>query len=828
MTQKIKKTIEFFSYFSFLAICTSFFFITACIPTKKLQQNETLLYEQTIIGSKKIPVENLEQFFRQKPNRKIFYFPAMPYVYAYYMGLKSFPKQKKRYEQQIKDVQASFDLRLIAIKDSTESDLEKKQKLIRKRDKKIKNLQTKINEGNWLMRSVGEKPSIYDSSLTKQTTSQMNLYLKQQGFFDSRVTYTIKIKDKAQKKVVVTYFVKENLPQYIKKLEYNIADTNILKLVLNNTSKSYLQINDIFNETSLSIERDRLFALFKNNGYLDFSKEYIHFSIDTNFIETHHLGIKTIIDNSFKNLQHKIFRISQVNFIADYDKGILHQKQSFYQNVNYIYHGKYYSRKILDKKIKIRSGDLYDNDAAIVTQRALGAVDLFKFVNIRYDTIGTECTANIYVNSYPKYNLSFEAGVSVTQSIPGPFFSTSFSMRNLLRACEIWQFNGRGLVETQTNFTNNVLLRRQAREANFNISLTVPKLLLPTPFELRRILGKYNPQTRIQTGYQLARRIEYSRSNLLSYLKYSLYNNRNTTYSINLYDLNLIITDSISDDFKKALRKITGNDALLQSFRSSAVVSSSAAISYNNNAQGLKKVGTYWQSVLESGGSRLGSLLGQGLLGNQIQRVFKNDSLVFFSFFRASSDLRLTFPTKRGAILAMRLNTGIARPSQSSGLVLPYEKYFFIGGSNSVRAFNARRLGPGSYNQADTLETASPSYQLEQPGEIILEASLELRKKLVSFVEGALFVDAGNTWMLTKDNRKGAQISKYFWREIALGVGAGLRLDFEFLIIRTDVGIKAYEPARPLGQRIVLDNMTWGRLFNGQQSIWHIAIGYPF
>lgn len=814
------------SVFITLFVCV----FSACIPIKKIPKDQKLLYEQTIVGTKNIPTEDLELFFRQKPNRRILYFPSMPYLYAYYIGLRYFPKQKEKFIQQLSATQIEFDTKILNTEDSTEDGMAAKQKLIRKRDKKIKKLETKINEGNWMMRSVGEKPCFYDSIIMKQTANQMNLYLKQQGFFENVVSTNVKIKGRSQKKVIVTYFVKENEPHFVKKCLYFINDTNILNLVVKNKSKSYIEENKIFSESSLALERDRIFSVLKNNGYLNFTKDYIHFQIDSNLVEPYQLNIKLFVDDISEKTQHLKYTIKQVNFISDYEKGILLQKQSIYQDVSYIYHGKYYSRKILDKKIKIRVGDLYNDQAAIVTQRSLGGMDLFKFVNIRFDTVGTECTANIYTSSYPKYNVSFETGVSVSQSIPGPFFSGSFSVRNFLRAGEIIQFNGRGLVEAQTTQLSGIISRKQAREMNLNISTTVPKLLLPTPVRLRSFLGPYNPQTKVQTGYQVARRIEYSRSNLLSYLKYSLYNNRNTTYSINLYDLNLIITDSISPQFVQNLIKITNNNALLQSFKSSAVVSSSATITYNSNLKALRKASIYWQPTVESGGSSLGRLLGQGFLGDQIQRVFKRDSLVFFSFFRASSDMRMTIPTRRNSVLAIRFNVGIASPSGTgnSSLVLPYEKYFFVGGSNSIRAFNARRLGPGSYNQNDSIEGARPTYQLEQPGEVMLETCIELRKKLVSFVEGAVFLDAGNTWMISQDNRKGSQFSKNFWREIALGLGAGLRLDFEFLIIRTDVGIKTYEPARPLGQRWVIDNLTWGGLFNGRQSVWHIAIGYPF
>ena len=205
------------------------------------------------------------------------------------------------------------------------------------------------------------------------------------------------------------------------------------------------------------------------------------------------------------------------------------------------------------------------------------------------------------------------------------------------------------------------------------------------------------------------------------------------------------------------------------------------------------------------------------------------------------------------AHLAYRLNSGVAY-SYGSDRSLPYEKYYFVGGSNSVRAWRPRRLGLGSVPPELSEDPTSDgyfNYQFEKPGEILLEGSLELRSKLVGFIDGAVFLDAGNVWTFAQQTRLDPETneivpvpgnSKFkinsFFKEVGIGTGFGLRFDFTFLILRFDVGMKLYDPARDSNDRFVLDKARffkpYAKLVDGQYThfkepvIYNIGIGYPF
>ncbi len=201
-----------------------------------------------------------------------------------------------------------------------------------------------------------------------------------------------------------------------------------------------------------------------------------------------------------------------------------------------------------------------------------------------------------------------------------------------------------------------------------------------------------------------------------------------------------------------------------------------------------------------------------------------------FQWLKFQADFRRYYPLDSKQTLAYRANFGIAQPYGISNGILPYEKYFFAGGGTSIRAWQARRLGPGSFSPQ--VGTRGPyDYPFEQPAEMIFETMLEYRRKLVGYFDLALFIDAGNSWVIGVDNsRPGADFRfNRFYKEIAVGSGIGLRMDFDFLVIRLDLATKAIDPSQPEGDRWVLDNVSFKNPFGVKgQTVLNFGIGYPF
>ena len=263
---------------------------------------------------------------------------------------------------------------------------------------------------------------------------------------------------------------------------------------------------------------------------------------------------------------------------------------------------------------------------------------------------------------------------------------------------------------------------------------------------------------------------------------------------------------------------------MIQSFQPGLVGSYYFTYTFNNTNIGQIKNSHYIKLLAESGGTTF-SLIDRNFFGG----TGKLDSLTYFQFYRLNSSFHYYLPLGKKQKLAFRIHAGLARPYGVSA-TLPYEKFYFAGGSNSVRAWAPRRLGPGSYTPPTIADNPNEfDYSFEQPGEIIFETNIEYRFPIYGFFEGALFMDAGNVWMIEDDSRQGSSFKfPAFLQEMAVGVGVGLRLNFSFLLIRLDAGIKAYDPARAIGQRYILNDFDILNPGKNGQTLLNLGIGYPF
>jgi outer membrane protein assembly factor BamA len=392
----------------------------------------------------------------------------------------------------------------------------------------------------------------------------------------------------------------------------------------------------------------------------------------------------------------------------------------------------------------------------------------------------------------------------------------------------------------------------KSTEAGINMSFTFPQFIWPFKDRVRFKHAEYNPKTRFTAGYAFTERPEYRRTAFSINGTYSWQNNKNRLYQLTPINLSVIDTANLSKDFKALLdtQADLGNYSLLNSFRPSFVNSIIFGVTWNyKNYGNLERSSSFIKAQIESGGT----------IWNFVDpKIITQYELNYFKYIRLSLDIRRNNVLSRNTTLAYRFNSGVAF-SYTKQKSLPYEKFFFAGGSNSIRAWRPRRLGPGSYKPRLTQEEGARGtpdkdgyfdYSIEQPAEILLEGSIELRQKLFGFVSGAVFIDGGNTWTFEPRKKKDANDAEVpngnsqfrfhdFYKEVALGTGFGLRFDFTFLILRFDVGMKMYDPARDAGDRFVLDKIRFfkpyatknedGSFSNFREPvIYNVGIGYPF
>ncbi|MFN3404141.1 MAG: BamA/TamA family outer membrane protein [Cytophagaceae bacterium] len=777
-----------------------------CAPVKHLREDQYLLYSQKIKGNKKIGNDELSQFYRQTPNNR--FLGLMPYVHIYYFGKRFY--DSTAIANEIQETEEDFNNRI----EKAEKE-RKKERLRNRKDRKLEKLKRRLREGNWLMRAPGEPPAIYDSSLMEVTRRQMNYFLTAQGYFRSRVTATA---DTSGKKVTVRFNVFEGPAYYINSFNDTIEDANIRQLVHQVKGESPIKPGERYKEEHLTAERERINRLMKDNGYFDFSRQYIFFHVDST-VRNHRVDIQLIIRNPPGTDGHKQYHIEQVIYNTDisYRPDQTRDTMSF-RNVEYVFYNKRFSRKILDSKVSFKPGKLYNQSDVQRTQRQLGGMDMYKFVSINFEKKETDTLNTLigYINTSPlqKYSLTQEYGINVGQAlVPGPFGNITIRSRNFLKAYELYETSFRYAIDGQYGFTEEGGVFR-TYEYGVNTSVTFPVIFFPT--RLRFLFRDYNPKTRFQSGYNLQDRFEFNRQTIRAALTYSWMPRIYKQFFITPIDVN-IINSKIRPSFNEYLEELAarGNN-LRVSFRNAIVTSYNMYYVYNNNEFGKVKPSKYFRPFLEIGG------LLPALAGRGSGTLF---DLQYFQFYRASSDIRFYKPTSPTNVFVIRFNGGVARPFGKGNLgVLPYEKYFFAGGSNSIRAWHPRRLGPGSYKQPTT------GIGFEQPGEILFENNYEYRFKIMGFFDGALFVDAGNVWTLEEGTRPGSQFQlDKFYQQIAVGAGYGIRLNFSFLILRFDIGSKIYDPGEPAGDKFVgkylIQRPPFGRR---RQTVVNIGIGYPF
>ncbi len=816
-------------YKYFLVAAVLPWLLSGCLGTHYLKGNEKLLYRQSVVVPKGISTEGLTDLYVQKANRKILGLPINSLVWMYYTGARRYHQEKfiAKRDAVEKKYQAKIDATASA---------KRKTNLLYRKQKKIGVLDGKIENGNMFMQ-WGEKVSVYDSANVKATVDRFQSYLFTKGYFLSKTSTKI---TENNNRVRVKYRIAPGSGYHYDSIGYDIADTVVRRLLLRNKGLSLVRKGDQFDQDILSKERERLDLLCKDNGYYDFSRQYVDFDIDTAYKPGHLIALRIEVKSPAKRDFHKQFRVDSISFRTDVGvtapEGMKRQSK-VYRNITFNFFKDIYSKKILGQRVFIRKDSLYSRKETFATQRQLANLDVFKFVNINYDTSGGRFIANIFSSPLDRYSWSNEAGMTVTQGFPGPYYSMSFRKRNIFGGLESFDLNGRFGFEGVASATQSGNFYKST-EASVNGTITFPQFLIPLSADAAYRLGKYNPKTRLLGGYTYTDRPEYQRAiNTLSDTYTWENENRKTLqYSLTLISLNIIRskTDQRFDSVLRALQTNQGNN-LINSFKPSFVSSMIFSITWNpNNYGNTQKSSLYLRALAETGGT---------FFNLYTPNFVSKEGLQTYKYLRFSFDIRKNVVVDKNTILAYRFNSGVAY-SYGSNKSLPYEKYFFAGGSNGIRAWRPRRLGIGSY---PVLLAGNPDknglfdYRNEKPGEILLEGSIELRQKLFGFVSGAVFVDAGNVWLFREQPPQTDPAyptwtgnTKFkldeFYKELGVGTGFGLRFDFAFLVLRLDVGMKAYDPARPPGDRFILTKAKFWSPYGTTRDpvIYNVGIGYPF
>lgn len=705
----------------------------------------------------------------------------------------------------------------------------------------------KFNGLNKWLKTIGEEPTLIDTNLIKEGAQNVLLYLKNKGYYNAAVTDTIQYYGK---KASVFYRVHPNLPYTVKGLSYNVEDTVIARLVKDDSANCIISTKELFDTDMLQNERLRLESYLRNNGFYNFSKDYITFSADTS-VDDHKVDIILTIRNPIEFdkegkrtvTNFKRYKVKRVFIYPNYDpiQFISGGQSSIpdtieYNGIEYIFHkDPGIKLNVIHNANTIRPGIMYSNDIVSRSQNNLNLLKLYKFVNISFtesveisDPLGVklfdeqsnnedsllvgylDCHIQLSQNTLQSYQAEL-VGTNTTGSL-GAEGNFNYQHKNLFKGAEVFDIKLRGMVESaqQKINLNNTL------EVGGSLGLSIPKFL--GPFSSSDLFIRNAVKTQITASYSFQRRPDYTRTIASLIFGYNWKSSRFISQNFNPIEINAIQIPLISDAFQQQIE----STFLKYSYINQLVTVSSYSITYNN--QNFQKASsyTYMRYNLELSGNILSfasNTIGRPKAADGSYQILNTS---FSQFVRSDVNLTYHHVIDKNNTFVYRIFAGLGYPYGNSK-ALPFEKMYFSGGANGVRAWQARALGPGSYF------ATGESYP-NRTADIKLEANLEYRFKIFWQLEGALFFDAGNIWSLPGvDTREGAVFkTNEFYKQVALGSGLGIRVNLGFFTIRTDFGYKVYNPENdptsnfrpwvPFQQKFV-----WKDDVN-----FNFGIGYPF
>lgn len=691
----------------------------------------------------------------------------------------------------------------------------------------------------WVNRFVrnklGQAPVIYSSTQTAQSRNQLVKELKNQGYLNATGDTALSFKDK---KVTVTYNLHGGEPYRIRNYTYEISDTTMARIMRLIPSKPLLNEGDMYDMSMLEEERGRVNEIMRNVGYYDFSKEYVYFRADST-LNSHQVDLFLDVYPSKDSIPYPRYKMDKITIVSGLNafSNVNNENQRgrtnnwFFRNADTteykgitIIRGRnnFLRNSTIARNNYLRTGNYYSDFMLTRTYEAYTKMGAIRQVNIATQPSPKDSTRllDATITLIPANAHWFRAGVDGTNSAGdlGIAPSISYQHQNLFNGGEVLNIRLKGAYEFITGDRTGDLLNQNYYEYGIETSLTFPMFLFPWLKKSWR--EQPSATTKISLSLTNQHRKEYTRQFFGGAINYgwATYRNR-LSHSLDLIDINYIRMPYVSHDFDSIYLNNPNNPLLRESYRDQLVTRTAYTVTLTNGRRYNELAPTYTlRGAIEVSGAlpRLITTISGAKENSDGQKQILG--VAYAEYVKGSVDFAQTFYFSKKHSLAYHVGLGLAQPYGNSS-VLPFERRFFAGGANSLRGWNTRTLGPGSYKR-----DPGKSDFVNQTGDMKFEFSIENRMKVSSLFEFAQFIDAGNIWTLKNySSQPGGQFRlKDFYKEIGVSYGLGVRLDLNFLLLRVDFGMRAYDPGRDESDRFVLFKPTLHKM------AWHFGIGYPF
>ncbi len=684
---------------------------------------------------------------------------------------------------------------------------------------------TESGFGKWMLKSFGTEPVLMSWVNPALRASVAKEVLRAHGYFRGRVDYE-EITQKNPKKAKIAYKVNMGHLFTIDSLEYRGFPAVADSLITATQGSAQLHNGDAFDVSTLEGERSRLNTLLRNNGFYYYQPSYASYLADT-------VTVPGKVLLKFQQADSLPTRATRQWYIGKVDVDL---RKSFMErltdsigrrNVHTHFNGRRPPVRggVIFNAMKLKPGELYSYTNHEETLTRLTAAGLFNVVDMNFtprDSTGLADTLDLRLNCVldRPYDFYIETNVTgKTSNRVGPGVVIGLTKRNAFRGGELLDINLKGSYEWQTGHkSEGTSTGFESYEYGAEVSLQYPRIMVPFFDGLRRRLNMRRPRnnfystpsTTFKISTDIVSRADYFKRHVVSAeWTYSLQTSPTSRHQFSPLVLSYEYMRSTTSTYDSL---VAANPYLTYTMADRFVPKMQYVYTYTSPSSLRNPI--WWQTTVSEAANllSLGYMAGGKKWGEKDKNMFGNP---YAQFVKLETELVKTWSLSDHSTLVGHVDAGVIWSFGNSDTA-PYSEQFYVGGANSIRAFNARYVGPGGYNDPSSANI----YYLDRTGDVKFLANLEYRPRLLGNLYGALFLDAGNVWQLRSQGRNDAVFRlRNVLKEMALGTGVGLRYDLEFLVIRVDWGVALHVPYKSGFYNV--DSFKDGQTL-------HFAIGYPF
>ena len=651
---------------------------------------------------------------------------------------------------------------------------------------------------NRVLQNIGERPVIYNAQQAQNSCTDLQTTLQGMGYMSGWAELKTKTKGKRLKAV---YVIHPGERYHIGSVDYDIQDSSIARILrTDNTKYQGLKTGEPFTLARLEEERSRIVRILADSGYFRFHKDFIMYGADsvsgTREVDLMLHLLRYRAEGSTHEEPHPRYTVNSVNFLSN-DSNKVHLRP-----------------RVLRRSTAIRVGAPFSASDLQRTYNNFARMQAVRYTHIKFrqqpDTTLLDCDITISTNK--PSSISFQPEGTNTAGDLGAAASVTYENRNLFRGSELLSVQLRAAYEAITGLEG--YQNKDYQEYGVETKLAFPRFL--APFLSRAFRRRSVATSEVSVSWNLQNRPEFHRRVFSTAWRYRWNEPKHhIAYRFDLFDLNYVYMPWISSTFKHDyLDSVSNRNAILRyNYEDLFILRTGFGITFNDGENAVR-------ANIELAGNFLKGVSKLLNMQKNANGRYTFINIAYAQYVKFDVDFTRLFQFDQRNSLAFHVGFGVAYPYGNS-TILPFEKRYFAGGANSVRGWRVRELGPGSFKGTDGRIDF-----INQTGDMKLDLNLEYRTFLGWKLHGAAFIDAGNIWTLRSYAEQPGGQFKFdkFYQQIAVAYGLGLRLNFDYFILRFDVGMKAINPAYEISRdHYPLVHPNFKRDF-----AFHFAVGLPF